>query len=59
MGCTIEKMQADDWPWVRDIYGEGIATGNATFESEAPDWDHTGMATIWPIPVWWRAGSGK
>ena len=29
----------DDWPAVRDIYMEGIASGNSTFEVEAPDWD--------------------
>lgn len=33
-------MTADDWLDVRRIYEEGIATGNATLEREAPDWDH-------------------
>lgn len=32
-------MQAEDWPSVRDIYREGIATGNATFETELPSWE--------------------
>jgi L-amino acid N-acyltransferase YncA len=36
--ATIEPMRPDDWPAVRAIYAEGIATGNATFEVEAPDW---------------------
>jgi L-amino acid N-acyltransferase YncA len=27
------------WPSVRKIYAEGIATGNATFETEIPDWE--------------------
>jgi len=31
-------MTAADWPAVRDIYAEGIATGNATFETSAPSW---------------------
>ena len=31
-------MTASDWPRVRDIYEEGIATRNATFETEALDW---------------------
>ena len=35
----IEPMQASDWPAVRGIYVEGIATGNATFETDAPAWD--------------------
>ena len=34
----ITAMTADDWPAVREIYREGIATGNATFEREAPEW---------------------
>lgn len=35
----IEKMQLDDWEEVRAIYLEGIATGNATFQKEAPSWE--------------------
>jgi L-amino acid N-acyltransferase YncA len=31
-------MQTEDWDTVRDIYVQGIATGNATFEKTAPDW---------------------
>lgn len=31
-------MKPSDWPAVRAIYLEGIATGNATFEISAPDW---------------------
>jgi len=34
----IRAMAAADWPRVRAIYGEGIATGNATFETTAPGW---------------------
>lgn len=37
---TIEPMTADDWPAVRRIYADGIATGDATLEREAPDWNH-------------------
>lgn len=37
--ATVRPMSADDWPAVHRIYAEGIATGQATFESEAPDWD--------------------
>ena len=32
-------MLSDHWPTVREIYGQGIATGNATFETELPDWE--------------------
>lgn len=31
-------MRPEDWPAVRAIYLEGIATGNSTFEQSAPDW---------------------
>ncbi|MBT2533532.1 N-acetyltransferase [Arthrobacter sp. ISL-48] len=31
-------MSESDWPAVQRIFAEGIATGDATFESEAPDW---------------------
>ncbi|HEY4632405.1 MAG TPA: GNAT family N-acetyltransferase [Candidatus Limnocylindrales bacterium] len=37
---TIEPMAPTDWPAVRRIYADGIATGDATLEREAPDWDH-------------------
>lgn len=37
---TIEPMLAADWPAVRRIYAQGIATGDATLEREAPDWNH-------------------
>ena len=35
---VIDTMQPRDWDSVRAIYLEGIATGNATFEQSAPDW---------------------
>jgi len=31
-------MLPEDWAPARDIYLQGIATGNATFETEAPPW---------------------
>jgi L-amino acid N-acyltransferase YncA len=36
----IDAMTLGDWPAVRRIYAEGIATGDATLEREAPDWNH-------------------
>ena len=38
-GFLIDDMQPQDWPCVRAIYREGIATGMATFETDAPSWD--------------------
>ena len=35
----VGAMAAEDWPSVRAIYLEGIATGQATFETEAPAWE--------------------
>jgi phosphinothricin acetyltransferase len=35
----IRPLEPADWEAVRDIYAEGIATGNATFETEVPDWE--------------------
>ncbi|MFW2339486.1 MAG: N-acetyltransferase family protein [Acidimicrobiia bacterium] len=35
---TIEPMVSKDWPAVAAIYTEGIATGNATFETSCPEW---------------------
>jgi L-amino acid N-acyltransferase YncA len=36
---AISPMEARDWAQVRAIYEEGIATGNATFETTAPNWE--------------------
>jgi phosphinothricin acetyltransferase len=38
MTLTVEKMHAGHWEDVRAVYLEGLATGDATFETEAPDW---------------------
>lgn len=38
MTAIIDTMQAEDWPAVRAIYEEGIATRNATFETQVPEW---------------------
>ncbi|HEY1529997.1 MAG TPA: GNAT family N-acetyltransferase [Galbitalea sp.] len=39
MTISIRQMTADDWSAVEQIYREGIATGNATFEAGPPSWD--------------------
>ena len=38
MDFIIEKMKDEDWAAVKDIYQEGIATGDATFETDVPSW---------------------
>jgi L-amino acid N-acyltransferase YncA len=36
--AEIRAMRIEDWPEVARIYGEGIASGTATFEKEVPSW---------------------
>jgi phosphinothricin acetyltransferase len=38
MTMRIDRMVSSDWPAVREIYLAGIATRQATFETEAPSW---------------------
>ena len=39
MDVVIEPMTPADWDAVRDIYLDGIASGQATFETAAPPWE--------------------
>jgi len=39
MTPAIRAMTAEDWPAVRWVLQEGIRTGKATFETEAPEWE--------------------
>jgi L-amino acid N-acyltransferase YncA len=39
MQVRIEPMRTADWPAVQTIHAQGIATGDATFDTEAPDWE--------------------
>ena len=36
---TIIPLTDAHWPAVRAIYEAGMATGNATFETQAPEWE--------------------
>lgn len=36
---SFRVMRPEDWEGVSRIYAEGIATGNATFETEVPSWE--------------------
>jgi L-amino acid N-acyltransferase YncA len=40
MEICITSLLPEHWPAVKAIYEEGIATGNATFQTEAPSWAH-------------------
>lgn len=35
----IVPLLEKHWPTVRDIYADGLATGDASFEVEVPDWE--------------------
>jgi len=39
MNLLIETMKPAHWPAVREIYREGIETGQATFETAVPNWE--------------------
>jgi L-amino acid N-acyltransferase YncA/DNA-binding transcriptional ArsR family regulator len=61
---TVRALEPGDWADVRRIYAEGIATGNATFETDVPDrrtldhaWlpDHRWVAEIDGQVVGWAA----
>ncbi|WP_319005479.1 GNAT family N-acetyltransferase [Metabacillus litoralis] len=42
----IDQMQQEDWKYVKNIYLEGIATKNATFQKESPSWKQWDEAHI-------------
>ena len=42
----VRHLRPRDWPEVARIFGEGIATGNATFETEVPSWDSWDLAHL-------------
>lgn len=36
MEFELDEINIDDWIDIREIYKEGIASGNSTFETEPP-----------------------
>jgi L-amino acid N-acyltransferase YncA len=61
---AIAPLRRADWDEVARIYAEGIATGDATFETEVPDWErwdaahmtrHRLAATVGGRLVGWAA----
>ncbi len=43
---VIAELRPEHWPEVARIYAQGIATGNATFETEAPSWERWDAAHL-------------
>lgn len=39
MKVTFRPMVPGDWPAVAEIYRQGIESGNATFETDVPEWE--------------------
>src|SRR5262245_7574603 len=67
MEVTVEALRAEHWDEVARIYAEGIATGDATFETEVPTWEqwdagqltaHRFVAVLDGRVVGWVAASG-
>ncbi len=48
MDFELKIMKDEDWPVVRAIYLAGIETGQATFETETPDWSVWDTAHLIP-----------
>jgi L-amino acid N-acyltransferase YncA len=62
----VRAMGPEDWPAVAAVYAEGIATGDATFETDVPGWeqwdaahrpDHRLVAELAGTVVGWIAVS--
>ena len=55
----IAPMLPEDWPAVRTIYLEGIATGNATFEHTPPEWEKWDAGHLPGARIVARSGGGE
>ena len=44
MDLAVKMMKGEDWEVVRSIYRQGIATGDATFETDLPTWERWDQA---------------
>jgi len=42
----VRPLEPGDWPEVVQIYADGIATGNATFETSVPSWERWDAAHL-------------
>ena len=54
----VDALTVADWPAVRAIFADGIATRNATFETEPPSWDDWNAAHLREHRLAARDGSG-
>ncbi len=51
MKIELKPMRPEDWPSVRAIYEEGLATGLATFETRAPEWEDWDQNHLLPCRI--------
>jgi phosphinothricin acetyltransferase len=58
LDIRIDALQPTDWPAVAAIYAEGIATGNATFETAPPTWQRWDHSHLPDRRLVARAGNG-
>ena len=59
MNYVVAEMKAEDWEGVRSIYLEGIATGHATFETDAPGWEKWDAGHLRKARLVARDGAGE
>lgn len=59
MTLPVERMLPAHWPGVRAVYAEGLATGDATFETEAPDWERWDASHLRACRLVALAGDGR
>ena len=57
-GIEIRTFTADDWEAVILIYLNGLATGHATFETQAPSWSEWNSAHL-PVPRLLATAEGR
>lgn len=47
----VRSLLASDWLEVKSIYEKGIATGNATFQTDAPSWDQWDTSHLYTVRI--------
>ena len=56
---SCRSLTAEDWPDVKAIYEEGIASGDATFERAAPPWPDWDAAHLSSCRIVALSGDGR
>jgi len=55
----VELMKPEDWPAVREIYRAGLDTGQASFETDVPDWEKWDAKYLAPFRLVARDENGN